>query len=87
MQFAQLVHAAGESSPGNIPPDTHAVVLSCKDESELLAYAQLLAQHGVPHVLIREPDLPYSGQAMALGAFAEDRTQLRKLLARLPLVR
>ncbi len=87
MQYAQLVHAAGESSPGNIPPDTHAVVLSVPDESELLLYAQLLARHEIQHVLIREPDPPYSGQAMALGCYVEDRTRLKKLLARLPLVR
>lgn len=62
---AQCVHAAGESSPGNIPAGTHAVVLGCSYE-ELTALAARLPKD-VSHVLIHENDAPYEGQLMAIG--------------------
>jgi hypothetical protein len=51
---AQLVHAAGESSPGNLPENTAAVVLAVPGESELLAVEQTLQTRAVPHRAIRE---------------------------------
>jgi len=60
------VHAAGESGPAD--PGTIAVVLSVADEAELLAlYAKLDAESEHCPILIREPDAPWSGQAMSLG--------------------
>jgi hypothetical protein len=85
--LAQVVHAAGESSPGRVPPSTHAVVLAVPDESGLLEAEARLLEAGIPHITIREPDAPWCGQAMTIGIFAEDRTRVRKLLARLPLFR
>ena len=32
---AQIVHAAGESSPGDLPPNTFAVALAASDEQQL----------------------------------------------------
>lgn len=32
---AQVVHAAGESSPGDLPEGTHAVVLAAEDQQHL----------------------------------------------------
>lgn len=87
VQFAQVVHAAGESSPGNLAPNTHAVVLVAKDEPELLALEQELAREGFFHVAIREPDAPWNGALMAIGLVPQDRKPLRKLLGRLPLIR
>lgn len=84
-QFAQTVHAAGESLPGRAPPNTYAVVLAARDETELLVIDVCLRTAGFEPVLIREPDL--QDQATALGIFVEDRSKLRKLLARLPLMR
>jgi hypothetical protein len=61
------------------------VVLAVPDEQALLEAHGVLVSAGLTPALIREPDL--NGQATALGIFVEDRTQVRKLLARLPLMR
>src|SRR5271166_5973841 len=67
LQAAMIVHAAGESSPGDLGPDTFAVVLSCRDELHLALEADRLAAAGVPLVRVHEPDAPYHGALMALG--------------------
>ena len=83
---AQIVHAAGESSPGNLPPHTNAVVLSVADEGELLDVAQQLVQAGVAHVAVREPDPPYHGALTAIGlAPVADRRVVKRVLSRLKL--
>ncbi|MFH1466459.1 MAG: hypothetical protein ABIO70_18895, partial [Pseudomonadota bacterium] len=64
---AQLIHAAGESRSGALPPGTHAVVLAARDEVHLEAIARRLAFDGLAHVQIREPDPPYLGALMAIG--------------------
>lgn len=62
---AMLVHAAGETGPA--APHTIAVVLEVADEPELLElYDLLVAIDAQPH-LIREPDAPWNGAAMALA--------------------
>ncbi|MCC6995884.1 MAG: hypothetical protein IT370_14845 [Deltaproteobacteria bacterium] len=61
MIAAQLIHAAGESSPGGLASGTRAVALMVEDEAALRALAQSLVRWGVPHVQIREPDPPWSG--------------------------
>ena len=84
---AQIVHAAGESSNGNIPPNTNAVVLSVEDEASLMAVAERLAKAGIPHVTVREPDAPWNGQATAIGiAPVRDRRLVRAITSKLPLL-
>lgn len=84
---AQTIHAAGESSPGDLPPDTHAVALQVPDEAALLAVHEILTGAAVSHRLIREPDAPYLGAAMAIGLPPQSRENLRPLLGKLALLR
>ena len=85
---AQLVHAAGESSPGNLPNGTHAIVLSARDEQELLMIEQQLLGAQIPHHSIREPDEPWKNSLMAIGIVpTADRKSIRSILSRNPLVR
>lgn len=85
---AQTIHAAGESSPGNIPGDTHAVALAADSEADLLALEQRLLASAVPHVAIREPDAPWNGQLMAIGVVPMVRTpDLKKLFRQYALLR
>lgn len=83
-QFAQCIHATGESSPYRIPLNTVAVGLSCKDQPELLELHAKLEAANIPHALIRECD----GEPMAIGIEpTRDRKALRKLTSSLPLVK
>jgi len=84
-QVSQLVHAAGESSPGNLPNDTHAVVLAARDEVELLKISERLYKRGIEHRLIREPDL--ENQATAIGVPPQPREGVRRALSCFPLLR
>ena len=87
-QIAQTIHAAGESSPGNLPPTTHAVGLHAKDEQDLLDLEARLRQDGIAHVAIREPDAPYNNQLMAIGIVPQVRSKtLRRATSRFALVR
>jgi hypothetical protein len=82
-----LVHAAGESSPGNLPENTHAIVLAVPDEPSLAAVAGRLAKASVPHVTIREPDAPWCGALMAIGVVPGRKEDLRRHLSSLPLLK
>jgi len=83
---AQVVHAAGESSPGKLPEGTNAVVLQVPDEAALLALEQRLRRAGVAHVPIREPDAPWNGALTALGIVpVVDRAALKPMLSSLRL--
>lgn len=83
---AQIVHAAGESSPGGLDPGTHAVVLSA-DAEQLAALERRLALEGIAHVAIREPDAPWCGALTAIGlAPITDRRPIRRLTSSLPLL-
>lgn len=85
---AQVVHAAGESSPGNLPPDTTAVVLAVDDEAGLELLQASLGDAGIAHRAIREPDAPWDGALMAIGLLPlSDRGRVRPYLRRLPLLR
>jgi hypothetical protein len=75
-----LVHAAGESSPGNIPSGTHAVVLGVKEELDLVKLEQKLKNNNIPHVSIREPDLGWNNQLMAIGLSPTYKTPIIKKL-------
>jgi peptidyl-tRNA hydrolase len=84
---AQVTHAAGESSPGGLKPGTNAVVLAVRSEAELAALDRRLAQEGVEHVTICEPDPPWNGALTALGLPpTADRGRLRPFLSSLPLL-
>jgi hypothetical protein len=87
-QLAQTIHAAGESSPGNLPTDTRAIALAAKDEAQLLGLEAELRLAGIDFKAIREPDAPYLGALMAIGLAPAVRTPtLRRALGRLPLMR
>jgi peptidyl-tRNA hydrolase len=84
---AQVVHAAGESSPGRLPEGTNAVVLAVPNEAALRAMAERLAAASVAHVVVHEPDAPWNGQMTAIGLFpVSNRGRLRPMLSALPLL-
>lgn len=84
---AQLIHAAGESSPGGLPPGTRAVALAARDEAHLRSVERRLVRLGIEHRAIREPDRPWDGALMAIGlAPVIDRTTVRRATRRLPLL-
>lgn len=85
---AQLAHAAGESSPGNLPNGTHAVVLAARDEAELLEIEQKLLKANILHKSIREPDPPFYNALVAIGLLpVADRMPVRRILSMYPLIR
>lgn len=87
-QAAQLIHAAGHSSPGEkLPQGTYAIALSCQDESELRALSERLEAAGIPHSRINEPDEPYNGQLMALGLPPAYKSTYRRFISNLPLIK
>lgn len=82
---AQCVHAAGESSPGNLGPDTYAVVLAVENEAELVALDARLALHGVARRAIREPTM---GNAMtAIGLVPGRKSEVGRWVSSIPLYR
>lgn len=87
LQAAQIVHAAGESSPGDLPAGTYAVVLAVPDKHALAAEAFRLTKAGVPFTPIYEPDAPYFGEVMALGLKPQRKEALRRHLSSLPLLK
>ena len=84
---AQLIHAAGESSPGNLPPTTYAVALAARDEAHLLQIEDRLKFRKIPHFSIREPDAPWSGALMAIGIPPMVWRDARRILSTLPLLK
>ena len=87
LQAAQLIHAAGESSPGNLAPHTYAIALTTKDEAELQALSERLFLAGIKHKRIIESDAPFTGQLMAIGIPPAERSKLKKYLSMYPLLR
>lgn len=87
LQAAQIVHAAGESSPGDLPAGTFAVVLAVPDKFALVAEAYRLTKLGVPFTPIYEPDAPYNGEMMALGLQPQRKEALKRHLSSLPLLK
>lgn len=84
---AMLIHAAGESSPGNLPAHTYAIALTCEDEDELSDLSFRLFLSGIRHRRIVECDPPYTGQLMAIGIPPMERSKIKPLLSQYPLVR
>jgi peptidyl-tRNA hydrolase len=87
LQAAQIVHAAGESSPGSLPDGTHAVVLAVPDEPALRCVSARLKLARVPFVAITETDAPFAGQLMALGLTPQRKEDVRRFVSSLPLLR
>ena len=82
---AQLVHAAGET--GASEPGTHAVVLSARDKEHLLKIERQLTKHDIKHHSIREPDMPWNGDIMAIGLYpTSDRASVKPITKRLRLL-
>jgi hypothetical protein len=84
---ANIVHAAGESSPGNLPSSTYAVALACPDEVALRSLAARLTAVGVRHRAIVECEGEHAGQMMAIGCAPERKEVMRRHLSSLPLLR
>lgn len=88
IQAANIVHAAGESSPGDLPPGTHAVCLVVPGEFELQELEARLRRAGVRFTSIVENDAPFAAQLMAIGcAPAGKEVVLKRWLSSLPLLR
>lgn len=87
IQAANIVHAAGESSPGNLPSGTHAVCLTVPTEDALRAVADRLAEYAVAFVSIVETEGPHAGHLMAIGCVPAGKEVLRRHLSALPLLR
>jgi peptidyl-tRNA hydrolase len=85
---AQLIHAAGESSRGILPPHTFAVALAARDEAHLESLEQALRRFDIPHQAIREPDPPWNGALMAIGIVpVADRGAVKRVTGSLRLLR
>lgn len=56
---------------------TIAVVLGARNEAKLLKLERELVAAGVPHVAVREPDAPWNGQLMSIGAVPGNKEALR----------
>ena len=82
---AQLLHAAGESSPGNLPPNTHAVVLGVENQAKLLALEKRLIELEIPHRAIREPD--QNNELMAIGLVPAPKASVKYAVSNLKLLK
>lgn len=82
---AQIAHAAGESSPGNLKPGTFAVVLAARDAAHLAQVADRLRIANVNYVAVFESDAPYTDQLMSIGVAPGPRSTLRQHLSSLSL--
>lgn len=79
VQFAQLLHSAGESFiPNCRGSPTYAVALAANSEEELLKLEARLIRDNIPHTSIREPDKPFCGQLMAIGLEPASKNKLKK---------
>ena len=88
VQAAQLIHAAGHSSPGAaLPTGTFAIALTCADEVELSDLYRRLKMAGIDAVAINEPDEPYNGALMAIGLPPNYRSTYRRFMSNLPLLK
>lgn len=75
-QFAQLVHAAGESVLEPVPHDTRAAVLGAKDEVDLRAVALALEGAGIAHRRIIETEGGFADQLVAVGVTPRVKDEL-----------
>jgi len=85
---AMIIHAAGESSPGNLPEGTHAVALAAKNEAHLRFIEKKLRAFSISHQSIREPDAPWNGALMAIGLVpVSDRNRIKPVTKSLRLIK
>lgn len=84
---ANIAHAAGESSPGDIQQGTHAIVLAVPNETALKALLARLTLSGLAWSAVYEPDPPYFGQLMAIGLAPVLRSIGRRVLSSPPCFR
>jgi hypothetical protein len=87
IQAAQIVHAAGESSPGNLPAGTYAVVLAVATERLLVQAADVLRQKGIAFTAVFEPDAPFDGAMMAIGLEPGRKEVVGKHVSGFPLLK
>lgn len=87
LQAAQIIHAAGESSPGNLPAGTHAVCLAVPGEKELWALERIRRHAGLKFSAIIESDSPWTAQLMAIGCAPARKEDVRRFLSSLPLLK
>jgi len=86
MACAQAVHAAGESAPTTIKPGTYAVVLAASSK-QLEELEQRLTIENIVFASIRENDPPYCGELLAKGIAPRPKSELRRFVSSLPLLR
>ena len=87
LQAAQVIHAAGESSPGQLAPGTHAICLVVPDENALRALANRMTSAAIAFVGIVETDAPHTGELTAIGCMPARKEVLRRLLSSIPLLK
>ena len=81
---AMLIHAAGESAPGNMPLGMFAIALET-DAATLGCLEKRLIEEGVEHSAFREPDL--GNQLVAIGICPDHRQKVRRFVSNLPLIK
>ena len=87
MAFAQLLHAAGESSDGKLSPGTYAVALAADSQLDLERIARRLEKHNVPVHRVMESHGQYAGQLMALGIAPGPKSVRGRHLSNIPLLK
>lgn len=83
---AQLIHAAGESAFNPVQPGTYAVALSASAD-QLARLVLKLKAEGVRHACVYEPDAPFNGALLAVGIEPRAKSEVRRYVASLPLIR
>lgn len=85
------IHAAGESAAewavehrSSIPSTTHAVALTCADETTLRSLAARLTAIGVRYCAIVENEGEFDGQLCALGILPGTRKEVGRHLSQFP---
>ena len=81
------MHATGESVNCAVPRGTHAVVLAAKTSTQLNQISDKLKLANVEHCLIIENDEPYVGELLAIGIQPQERTEVKRHLSSLPLLK
>ena len=84
---AMLIHAAGESSPGNLTEGTYAIALAVPDEAALIKLLLRLQRQGLHVTPIHEPDSPFNGQLMSIGIRPAPRSEIARYLSDVPLLK
>lgn len=85
----QAAHAGGESVLG-VPAtgDTRVVALMAERSEDLESLSVTLTDAGIHHAVIREPDAPYNGAAVAVGVVPViDRQVVRPHVAHFKVLR